>query len=98
MHRRSRRPHASSRRTHATVTGLMEDRCTTFANLKPSVQNWFVKALVVEKTPIRSLKWGRQQRLVLIDKESIYQVLSHPNLTPAQSNKILHNSVLKIIL
>ncbi|KAL8499220.1 hypothetical protein ACS0TY_022266 [Phlomoides rotata] len=50
--------------------GLMEDHCTTFANLKPSVQSWFVKALVAEKTAIRSLKWGRQQRLVLIDKEN----------------------------
>ncbi|KAL8552208.1 hypothetical protein ACS0TY_001051 [Phlomoides rotata] len=48
----------------------MEARCTTFANLKPSAQNWFVKALVAEKTPIRSLRWGRQQRLVLIDKEN----------------------------
>ncbi|KAL8501801.1 hypothetical protein ACS0TY_021061 [Phlomoides rotata] len=50
--------------------GLMEDHCTTFANLKPYVQSWFVKALVAEKTAIRSLKWGRQQRLVLIDKEN----------------------------
>ncbi|KAL8544021.1 hypothetical protein ACS0TY_004534 [Phlomoides rotata] len=31
------------------AVGLMEDRCTTFANLKPSIQNWFVKALVAEK-------------------------------------------------
>ncbi|KAL8492803.1 hypothetical protein ACS0TY_024119 [Phlomoides rotata] len=87
MHRRSRRPHASSRRTHATVTGLMEDRCTTFANLKPSVQNWFVKALVVEKTPIRSLKWGRQQRLVLIDKEvNYFNIFNNIGVTSSDSS------------
>lgn len=42
----------------------IENKCTTLENLRPDVHNWFVKVFVSEKTPIRFLKWGRQQKLV----------------------------------
>lgn len=48
----------------------MEDKCIPLGNLKPNNENWFVKALVVEKTPIRFGRWGRQQKIVFMDKES----------------------------
>lgn len=48
----------------------MEERCTTLANLKPEIRNWFVKVMVIEKTPIRSLKWGKQQKVIFVDKEN----------------------------
>ncbi|XP_075515340.1 ATP-dependent DNA helicase PIF1-like [Primulina tabacum] len=48
----------------------LEEKCTTLANLKPDIRNWFVRVFVSEKTPIRFLKWGRQQKLVFIDKEN----------------------------
>lgn len=47
----------------------MEDKCTILGNIKPEIRNWFAKVLVAEKTPIRLTKWGRQQKLVLVDKE-----------------------------
>ncbi|XP_073029282.1 uncharacterized protein [Primulina eburnea] len=55
--------------THTTYRPL-EEKCTTLANLKPDIRNWFVRVFVSEKTPIRFLKWGRQQKLVFIDKEN----------------------------
>ncbi|XP_073272455.1 replication protein A 70 kDa DNA-binding subunit B-like [Primulina huaijiensis] len=48
----------------------LEDKCTTLVNLNPDFRNWFVKVLVSEKTPIRFLKWGRQQKLVFVDKKN----------------------------
>lgn len=56
---------SSSRPAYRT----MEDKCTTLANLKPDVRSWFVRVLVSEKTPIRFLKWGKQQKLIFVDKE-----------------------------
>ncbi|KAL8473749.1 hypothetical protein ACS0TY_030556 [Phlomoides rotata] len=47
----------------------MEDTCTNLESLKPSSQNWFVKVLIAEKTHVRLLKWGKQLKLVFIDKE-----------------------------
>ncbi|CAI9089714.1 OLC1v1024334C1 [Oldenlandia corymbosa var. corymbosa] len=46
-----------------------EDRCVPIANLKPRIENWYIKALISEKTPIR-LKWvNLQQKYVFIDKQ-----------------------------
>ncbi|XP_073039413.1 uncharacterized protein [Primulina eburnea] len=53
-----------------TIYRPLEEKCTTLANLNLDIRNWFVKVLVSEKTPIRFLKWGRQQKLVFIDKEN----------------------------
>lgn len=57
---------SSSRSTSRSI----EDKCTTLENLRPDVRSWFVKVFVSEKTPIRLLKWGRQQKLVFVDKEN----------------------------
>lgn len=57
---------SSSRSTYRSI----EDKCTTLANLKPDVRSWFVKVFVSEKTPIRFLKWGKQQKIVFVDKEN----------------------------
>ncbi|XP_073015106.1 uncharacterized protein [Primulina eburnea] len=51
------------------IMSSMEDKFTTLEHLKPDLQNWFVKVFVSEKTPIRFAKWGRQQKVVFIDKE-----------------------------
>ncbi|XP_073305873.1 uncharacterized protein [Primulina huaijiensis] len=48
----------------------MEEKCTTLGKLELEAQNWFVKVIVAEKTPIRFLRWRRQQRLVFVDKEN----------------------------
>ncbi|XP_075493786.1 uncharacterized protein LOC142531517 [Primulina tabacum] len=48
----------------------LEEKCTTLENLKPDIRNRFVKVLVSENSPISFLKWGRQQKLVFIDKEN----------------------------
>ncbi|KAL8552213.1 hypothetical protein ACS0TY_001057 [Phlomoides rotata] len=65
------------------------DTCTTLDELKPNISSWFVKVLVTEKTPIRSTKWGKQQRLVFVDKkkESIQGVIYDADID--QLNKIV---------
>ncbi|XP_075503608.1 uncharacterized protein LOC142540971 isoform X3 [Primulina tabacum] len=59
--------HMAISSTHTTYMPL-EEKCTTLANLKPDIRNWFVRVFVSEKTPIRFLKWGRQQKLVSLTK------------------------------
>ncbi|XP_073271918.1 uncharacterized protein [Primulina huaijiensis] len=48
----------------------MNEKCTALSNLKPETRNWFVRVLVVEKNPIRFSKWGRQQKIIFLDKEN----------------------------